>query len=247
MSARSDMVRSRDAFISLVWPAIEKACGGGQLRHTESSDHQTDKDLDMQAGIDGYQLQTDKGMRGIASRVQYLPDPRIEWELQHTGYTFTIRLARQSGATTEYEKRLRAIQSDGGYLLPHLWVHAYVSQDCSRLLSVAVVRTKDLFAHTENCRSQHGAWHSHRTKERELSRCYCNQVRTNGAASFLVVPWAHIAASGVDIRAVVNEEILRRPDPVSTFSPTNKAPLHAKQRHEPIAQQSLLSLLEPKR
>lgn len=233
MSVKRDMARSREIFDRLVWPAISSIVGGGELVQTESNNHRTDKDLDALAGIDGYQIIGKQGMRGLASRVQYVePDSNITYELSRTGFTFTLRLGRASGAQTEYEKRLNAIASDRGLLLPHLTVHSYFTLDGERLLGVAVVKTRDLFFHTEDCRKRFGDWHAHRTIAGPLSRCYRQRVTHDGSASFLVVPWRHLVANDVDVRTVINEEIYRPADP---------KPLHAERKHinnEP-AQRSL--------
>lgn len=233
MSVKRDMARSHEIFGRLVWPSISSIVGGEELVQTENSNHRTDKDLDALAGIDGYQIMGKQGMRGLASRVQYVdPESSIGYELSKTGYTFTLRLGRESGATTEYEKRLNAATTDRGLLLPHLTVHSYFTSSADRMLGVAIVKTRDLFLHTEDCRKRFGDWHAHRTIEGPLSRCYRNRVTHDGAASFLVVPWRHIACCDVDIRMVINEELCKA---------SELKPLHAERKHvcnEP-AQQSL--------
>jgi hypothetical protein len=187
---RADLGRSRSAFFDLVWPAVSAACGGGELVQIEGSPHNTDRDLDTLAGIDAYQRRTDKGMRGIASRVQ--ADPGGPWN------TFTIRTRRDSGSPTEYEKRLSAVRDGGGWLYAHLTVQAYLSTDLTRLLSSAVVRTSDLFVHAESCR--HGPGWS----ETKCGRCYVQRTSRrddpNGNAEFLVIPWKHLLECGIQVK-----------------------------------------------
>jgi hypothetical protein len=121
-----DLAKSSDAFGHLV-------CGGEYVP-VESVEG---RDLDALAGIDGWQVRRDLGrMRGLACRVQWTERPFD---------TFTIRLARSSGAETEYAKRLDAIQSPDGWLYPALTVQAYVSPSQRMLLSAAAVPTRDLY------------------------------------------------------------------------------------------------------
>src|SRR5947207_2449652 len=92
----------------LVWPAIAPWCGGGEFYPVESkADVSLAQDLDILAGIDGFQkIQQKCVMRGIASRIQWADKA---WD------TFTIRKSRSSGADTELKKRLYALahRNDG--------------------------------------------------------------------------------------------------------------------------------------
>jgi len=96
----------------------------------ENTDNEHDKQLDMKAGIDVFAY-CDKYIRGVASRIQ----------IGHPYNTFTIRFERQSGAETEYEKRIYAFEND--VLYPHFTFQAYV--DNGELQSLAICHTKDLF------------------------------------------------------------------------------------------------------
>lgn len=128
---------SNKAFINLVWPVIKNVCDGGEIKPVEIiRDNDIAKDLDVLCGIDIWQKISDKGVRGIASRVQFTNKP---WN------TFTVRKYRKSGHKTEYHKRLEAINSNGKYIYPYLTCQAYVSLDKLHLLSCGVARTKDIF------------------------------------------------------------------------------------------------------
>ncbi len=136
-----DMNDSSRAFLAVVWPKIRKACSDGDICPVEVlDDSKIAEQLDTLAGIDVWQTKTGIGVRGIASRVQFGDKA---WN------TFTIRLERQSGIATEYEKRLDAIET-GKFIYPYLTVQAYVTNRRDPvLLSCAVVKTKDLYEFIE--------------------------------------------------------------------------------------------------
>lgn len=188
---RADLGKSSKAFADLVWPAIRSICGGGQVRYVEGSAHETDRVLDMLAGIDAYQILDGVGIRGIASRVQAVG----------ASYdTFTIRYERRSSAgfDTEYKKRLTAIRSQGEIISAYLFVQAYVSNDWSSLLSVAAVRVRDLLEYAEKEREAHGG--SFPIGRR--NGVYLDEVRRDGAATFVVVPWSRLAFGAVDVKII---------------------------------------------
>lgn len=87
------------------------------------------KTLDLYAGID-YLLVDDKGVRGLASRIQEGPCYR----------TFTIRVCKKSGAKTEFEKRIDAFADN--YIYPYYTLQAYVDKD---KIVYAVCKTTDLY------------------------------------------------------------------------------------------------------
>jgi hypothetical protein len=173
---QNDMARSSKAFVEFAWPAVEKFCGGGRLEMVESTSAQGFvRDLDVLAGIDAWQLLDGRGyMRGIASRMQ--ADPR-DWR------TFTIRRSRTSGARTEFEKRVQAIQEhEHGALYPALTVHGYVATwDKGPLLSAAVVRTADLYSYIVEHEAE-VPW------------------RPTSNATFYCPTWSQLQAAGLDVR-----------------------------------------------
>ena len=163
----TDLAQSSDCFDRLVWPVLAPLIGDGARVVIESTTDSTlAADLDRLAGIDAWQIVRPHGMRGIASRVQATDRP---WD------TFTVRMSRSTGAETEYVKRIRAMDSGCGWLFPHLTIQAYVSTARDRLLSVAAIRTEDLFKHVRDCTDG------------------CTR-KTNGhdGNRFAVVPWVHV-------------------------------------------------------
>lgn len=129
-----DMDRSSALFVNQVWPLCVEAIGGGSLMQMEGRpDSELARELDMRAGIDGWHVHH-HGLRGIASRVQVGND----WS------TFTVRMSRDSGTTTEYEKRLRAITTRAGLLFPALTIQAYAATWDGPVISIGIVHTTGL-------------------------------------------------------------------------------------------------------
>lgn len=174
-----DLGWSAKAFLSLVWPVIRPALGGGQLMPVEGvATKPMQVALDTLAGIDAWHIGNNGlGIRGIASRVQ--ADTRA-WD------TFTIRYRRASGAETEYTKRLAAMDSTKGWLYPHITIQAYLSHDKQQLLSCAVIRTEDLFRYAA---AELG---------RDRGRVYMQTVHSDGN-TFIVVPWGSLRADGIEM------------------------------------------------
>ena len=109
---------------------------------------------------------------GISSRFQV----GKSWE------TFTIRLERESGVMTEYEKRKIAIERNGEY--PYLTIQGYVTDDGKEeLTSLAIARTKDIFECIDS---------GYRTLQHTRhDKC--------GQASFYVVKWEDMVRLGYPI------------------------------------------------
>lgn len=196
---RKDMDRSGEAFRRLVWPAVKSQCGGGDVRYTEGGSSETDRDLDILAGIDAYQILNGK-IRGIASRIQ---------QVTRSYDTFTIRYERHSNAgfETEYKKRLQAVRSRGEVLCAWLQTQAYVTNDWQSLLSVAVVRVPDLYEYIELERERSGGSFSHGRR----NGIYLDTVKYDGAADFLVVPWERLRFAGVEIKIIRSTTPHHRP------------------------------------
>lgn len=129
-------------FLEKVWPVVRPWFQGGELIPVEAvSPGRFASELDVLAGIDAWHVDSARGVRGIASRVQW--GDKI-WD------SFTIRRALPSGRPTEFEKRLDALDNpDAGWLFPHVTVQAYVSErgPAGRLVSAGAVKTRDLFEH----------------------------------------------------------------------------------------------------
>jgi hypothetical protein len=190
----TDMGWSTTAFESLVWPLCSPYVDGGDLLQMEGAGNgHLARELDMRAGIDGWQLHP-RGMRGIASRVQAgrtIRDPRTgsTWD------TFTIRRSRDSGAMTEYEKRLEAVTT-GRWLYPHLTIHAYLEAKDGPVASVGIARTEDIIGFIED-----GHASTNRT--------------TN--ASFYVVPWCEMRSRGYKVKIL-------RPSAAPPLTPLDTLP-----------------------
>lgn len=166
---KADMQSSAIAFEKLIWPVVNSWAGGGELLQMENvMDSNFARLLDMKAGIDGWQVHGE-GMRGIASRIQ---QGSKAWN------TFTVRMARDSGAMTEYTKRVIAIET-GKYIYPYLTIQAYVKTWAGPVLSVGLAKTFDIIEFIKN-----GFHTTNRT--------------TN--AEFAICPWDEMAKRGFKVR-----------------------------------------------
>jgi len=162
----NDAIKKAVNHFDLCKPVIEKMLGC-EIINIENSNNEHDKIIDMKAGIDAW-VCYDSHVRGLASRIQ----------IGKSYETFTIRCERESGALTEYTKRLNAIFY--GHLYPHYTMQAYINND--ELVSLAICHTKDLFL--------------------KIISGKCSQNRTGGdqigQAFFYVVDWLDF--DGGDIR-----------------------------------------------
>ena len=105
----------------------------GKLHSVESSGNALLLMMDQSSGID-YIREDNKGLQGVASRVQFGSDFR----------TFTIRAERHSGAKTELQKRREQIA--GGYFYPAFTLQAYFSGRKDLIMkSIAVIETTSLY------------------------------------------------------------------------------------------------------
>ncbi len=159
------MLESRYYFHELIKEPLGKVLGGDRFELIEEIDHDIARQLDRTAGIDAW-LHHHAGLIGLALRIQY--DTFYE--------TFTIRCHRESGAKTEYEKRLDAFHR--GALAPTLTVQAYVGRKQNKLIGGAVARTEDLL----ECIKQ-GKYRMQSTGDDQIGR-----------ASFYVVNWSDVAS-----------------------------------------------------
>jgi len=126
------MSRSADYFRRRVWPLFVDRLGGGELVPVESvTDSYFAEVLDIQAGIDGWQLVAVGGIRGIASRVQV----GTCWE------SWTIRSKTRGGGRTEIDKLL---EIDSTLLRPSLHIQAYTLSYQQPPTAAACIRTADL-------------------------------------------------------------------------------------------------------
>lgn len=132
----ADMSWSSALFQSQVWPLIMKSGKFGDLIQMEGRpDVELARQLDMRSGIDGWEMTLNGGMRGIAARIQ---------KTDKSWRSFTIRMSRNNGAATEYQKRLRAITCGNGLIYPHLTVQAYARTHSGPIIEIGICKTFDL-------------------------------------------------------------------------------------------------------
>lgn len=130
------------SFTHTLLPLLQRNLHANRIISFEELDNESLPRLfDRYAGIDAVSVDC-KGIRGIALRVQY----DIAYD------TFTIRTTRSSGAQTELDKRLKAIEK--GYLYPYLTCQCYCEKATKRLLSGAVCRTLDLYKYVISHKNQ---------------------------------------------------------------------------------------------
>lgn len=165
----SYMSRSATTFIDLVKPLLtgHQSINDVLLVENETTDAMRVL-LDVHAGIDAWAVM-DKGLRGIASRIQ--PTGK-NWR------TFTVRKSRASGVETEFEKRDKAIRC--GYVYPYYTMQVYTDMGSTMILGLAVCKTVDLIALVQD-----GVCYENRTGSAQV-----------GQASFYVVRWQDFIDNG---------------------------------------------------
>lgn len=137
----TDLTDSAYDFLKIVYPRLKQLNFiRGNLIPIEAATDIKFKNLaqkfDQLAGIDVWQIVENEGIKGIASRIQW---GEKAWN------TFTIRKSRSSGAKTEYEKRLYAIETNE-WIYPYYTIQAYISERrTGRLISMAITKTVDIF------------------------------------------------------------------------------------------------------
>ena len=171
-----DMSWSARLFIGQVFPMIKGEIGGGKAIIMEGrSDAELARILDMNAGIDCWQVMEGGGLRGIACRMQ---------KGDKVWGTFTVRKARASGAETEYAKRKKAIHSEIGQIYPHFTIHAYSQTETGPVMAVAICRTKDLINFIDPERTP---------------------VKYTSNACFFVCEWVEMQRQGFDVRVIISD------------------------------------------
>ena len=144
----------------------------GKIIDVENQDNEACNHLDMHCGIDylAY-FKTNDWTRGIAWRAQPAEKPYN---------TFTIRKSRDTGTTTEFEKRKSAIENNALY--PHYVVQAYYNSN-KELTSIGISTTKDVIDCIE--KGYYRTLHTHADKI--------------GQAEFYVVSWDDLKDNGYNI------------------------------------------------
>jgi len=125
-----DLENSKDVFCKQATPILKKLIGDFCFLPLEGTDEPVAKHMDKRCCID-YIIVKDGRSRGVASRLQHLPDYK----------SFTIRTSRDSGALTEFHKLNDAIKNKG--LRPTYHVHGYVDDD-GKIVSLAIMFTDEL-------------------------------------------------------------------------------------------------------
>jgi len=170
-----DMKWSSKLFIETIWPMISGVVGGGDLMQMEGRpDQQLARELDMRSGIDAWQLMPCGQMRGVAARVQ---QSNKDWA------TFTIRLSRDSGAKTEFQKRYEAINDGRGLIYPHLTVQGYSETKTGPIISVGICRTVDVIDFVKK-----GLNEINRTTNASFAVCRWDRMRSEGYRVEVVKP-----------------------------------------------------------
>jgi len=134
MSNITEIIKeSSKDFINIAWPELKSWFGNGQIIPVETvTDSNFCKLLDMNSGIDAWQLINGKGIRGIASRVQW---GNTYWQ------SWTIRFKKQSGYRTEYH---RLLENDDTILKASYYVQSYIKNKGGLLLGTAAIKTDAL-------------------------------------------------------------------------------------------------------
>lgn len=109
---------------------------GAKVYSIEGHDDIIIKMLDTHSGID-YVAEKEGSLFGIACRVQ--------WGCNYE--SFTIRYKRKSGAKTEYEKRLTAI--DNGAFYP-AWTMQMYCDASNEIIAAAACKTKVLYEYVKS-------------------------------------------------------------------------------------------------
>lgn len=143
MNLNSQLSDSARDFLNVVWPKIKELSWlDGELAPVEATTiKEWANKLDTLSGIDAWYIKKNSGLSGIASRVQWKPEQSQKYPYN----TFNIRYKKPSGAKTEYQKRIEAINSDGELLYPYWTCHAYLcDKEFGPILSMALARTVDV-------------------------------------------------------------------------------------------------------
>jgi len=177
---KDDLKNSIKDFRDQVVPVIERWSDGRNVSVEAVTDDEMAEELDQTAGVDSWNVKHDDIVRGVASRVQYV----VNLPYDTPPDTFTIRKERQSGAKTEFEKRLHAIRKGGLY--PHWTTQAYLDEERGQLLSIGRVRTKDLIQYIEDGSTDKNDYRVYEPKHE---------------ASFYAVKWWRLEDIGIGVRA----------------------------------------------
>lgn len=134
MDIKSDMKKSVRAFEKFTAHAIKAHFGGdAQIHSYEDSNDPSERELDLNYGIDGVIVDGEGWAHNYASRVQFVKYGGWSYD------TFTVRGFRPSGAATEIDK-LRQV----GTPKPEYHIQTYVDYD-KRGAVVGIAETVELY------------------------------------------------------------------------------------------------------
>lgn len=171
------MNNSSQLWQDVVWPLVQHTVRGGDLVPLEVLGNETAQMLDVMAGIDGFQVHPEFGLRGIAHRAQLVTQGR-------SYDSFTIRMSRASGHTTEFEKRVKSIDAKAGWLFPALTIQSYATAWVGPVVAVGVARTIDIIQFVRD------------------GHHYTRNVTSGGSATFAVCDWHKMKDCGYTVRIV---------------------------------------------
>jgi len=161
-------------------PQILKSLRAKGIRYFEDhDDNQILHHLDRHNGIDSMVIYDDNQIRFMANRIQYNQNYK----------TFTVRETFLGSKNTEYQKRKDAIND--GYAYPHLTSQVYLNKKTNSILSMAFVRTSDLYEYIDE-------------HQEELKYFVAKDGGLENG--FIVVEWQKLIADGVLLVVYENGE-----------------------------------------
>lgn len=164
----TSLKKSMDAYRKYVRPVIGRFIAGELIVIEGKTDDEIAQMFDTCASIDIVR-KDERGLAGVASRIQF----------GHNWRTFTIRLQRDSGARTEYDKLAYAY--DNHLLCPKFTYQAYIENGV--LTGLAVTETANLLDYIAKCNPK-------------VRHTGSSQI---GQASFYVCPWDDMRSKGYKV------------------------------------------------
>ena len=156
-------------YVEQAAPIVGLLMSGWELVPVEGQTNEVCRVLDMECGIDYLLYSKYSGqVYGLASRVQYGRNYR----------TFTVRKERESGAKTEYRKRIEA--STYGGLSPYYTMQAYVKD--GEINGLALVKTEDLLKFIEKGLADEGKTGTNKDGQATFYICDWDKLREAGYA-----------------------------------------------------------------
>lgn len=143
-------------------------------------------DFDTLSGIDIWQVEDKNGITGIANRVQWV-DRNWKWA------SFTIRKKLKSGHETEYQKRVRALKSNGKYIYPYITIQSYIEKPRrqGKLISMGMGFTEDII------------------KMIDEGRCKI-RINPKDETEFYICFWKKMEERGFEVNIWINDEKIKK-------------------------------------